>query len=173
MTTGLNPATFENLQLGAGLFLKNFDDSSARSATELRLLLAAAIESGEGIIGATRGGGSFQCTPALRSIEADGLRSPAVGATVNDGWTVKLTGTSEMNNSFKVKTDEGAELVYTVKNGEENVNIGDTVLAVNPYDADNGNATLSFSAPASVTYAGTYKGTVTFTVSVDTVPMPK
>lgn len=86
---------------------------------------------------------------------------------------VKLTGTSEMNNTFKVKTDEGAELVYTVKNGEENVNIGDTVLAVNPYDADNGNATLSFSAPASVTYAGTYKGTVTFTVSVDTVPMPK
>ena len=40
MTTGLNPATFENLQLGAGLFLKNFDDSSAGSATELRLLLA-------------------------------------------------------------------------------------------------------------------------------------
>ena len=93
MTTGLNPATFENLQLGAGLFLKNFDDSSAESATELRLLLAAAIESGEGVIGATRGGGSFQCVPAFRAIEADGLRSPAVGATVNDGWTVKLTGT--------------------------------------------------------------------------------
>ena len=93
MTTGLNPATFENLQLGAGLFLKNFDDSSAGSATELRLLLAAAIESGEGVIGATRGGGSFQCVPAFRAIEADGLRSPAVGATVNDGWTVNLTGT--------------------------------------------------------------------------------
>ena len=93
MTTGLNAATFENLQLGAGLFLKNFNDAAAQSAAELRLLLAAAIEDGGGVIGATRGGGSFQCTPALRSIEADGLRAPTVGATVNDGWTVKLTGT--------------------------------------------------------------------------------
>ena len=93
MTTGLNAATFENLQLGAGLFLKNFNDAAAQSAAELRLLLAAAIEDGGGVIVATRGGGSFQCTPALRSIEADGLRAPTVGATVNDGWTVKLTGT--------------------------------------------------------------------------------
>lgn len=93
MTTGLNAATFDNLQLGAGLFLKNFNDAAAQSAAELRLLLAAAIEDGGGVIGATRGGGSFQCTPALRSIEADGLRAPTVGATVNDGWTVKLTGT--------------------------------------------------------------------------------
>ena len=29
MTTGLNAATFENLQLGAGLFLKNFNDAAA------------------------------------------------------------------------------------------------------------------------------------------------
>ena len=93
MTTGLNAATFENLQLGAGLFLKNFNDAAAQSAAELRLLLAAAIEDGGGVIVATRGGGSFQCTPAQRSIEADGLRAPTVGATVNDGWTVKLTGT--------------------------------------------------------------------------------
>ena len=99
----------------------------------------------------------------------------AEGVKVNMGSyvAVKLTGTSETDNSFKVKTAEGAELVYTVKNGEENVNIGDTVLAVNPYDADKGTATLSFAAPASVTYAGTYTGTVTVTVSVDTVPMPK
>ena len=70
MTTGLNAATFENLQLGAGLFLKNFNDAAAQSAAELRLLLAAAIEDGGGVIVATRGGGSFQCTPALRGSTA-------------------------------------------------------------------------------------------------------
>lgn len=93
MTTGLNPATFENLQLNAGLFLRNFDFSTASSAAQLRLLVAQAITEGSCILGATRGGGSFQCIPSLRHVEADGLRSPTVGSTVNDGWLVKLSGT--------------------------------------------------------------------------------
>lgn len=93
MMTGLNPATFEKLQLNAGLFLRGFDFSSAVTAAQLRLLVADAIEDGSCVIGATRGGGTFQCTPSLRSIEADGLRSPTVGSTVNDGWIVKLSGT--------------------------------------------------------------------------------
>lgn len=93
MTTGLNSATFENIQLNAGMFLKNFDYSSADSSTALQALLASALDDSERIIGATRGGGTFQATPALRSIEADGLRGPIAGGVVNDGWTVKLTGT--------------------------------------------------------------------------------
>lgn len=93
MTTALSPSTFEHLQLGAGLFLTGFQFDSAASAVELRQLVAQAIAEGKCIIGATRGGGTFQCTPNLRFIEADGLRTPVVGSTVNDGWTVKLTGT--------------------------------------------------------------------------------
>lgn len=93
MITGLNPATFEKLQLNAGLFLRDFDFSTATTAAQLRLLVANAITEGSSVIGATRGGGTFQCVPSLRSIEADGLRSPTVGSTVNDGWTVKLSGT--------------------------------------------------------------------------------
>ena len=82
---------------------------------------------------------------------------------------VKLTGTSGTDNAFKLQTDDGAELVYTVRNGENVVNINDAVLTVNPQNADNGSTTLTFDAPASVTYAGIYSGTVTFTVSVVTV----
>ena len=93
MTTSLTPSTFENLQLNAGLFLRGFDFSAAASAAQLRLLVADTIADGTCVIGATRGGGTFTCTPAIRNIEADGLRSPVVGSTVNDGWTVKLTGT--------------------------------------------------------------------------------
>lgn len=93
MITGLNPATFEHLQLGAGLFLRDFDTSGAATADALRLRIVDAIEHERGVVGATRGGGSFQCTPSLRSVEADGMRAPFVGGTVNDGWSVKLTGT--------------------------------------------------------------------------------
>ena len=59
---------------------------------------------------------------------------------------VKLTGTSGTNNAFTVKNTEGAELAYTVKNGTKNVNVGDTVLTVNPESATTGSATLNFNA---------------------------
>lgn len=93
MITGLRPETFEKLQLNAGLFLANFDDSTATDADTLKGLIAAAIEKGEGVLGATRGGGSFECTPETRTVEADGMRYPFKGSTVNDMWTVKLKTT--------------------------------------------------------------------------------
>ena len=73
-------------------------------------------------------------------------------------------------NDFKVATTEGAELTYTVKNGETEVAEGDTVLAVNPKDGKTGETTLSFVAPTEIQYAGTYTGTATFTVAVKPVP---
>lgn len=94
MITGLRPETFENLQLNAGVFLRNFDYSAIKTAEELEEEILAALEAGgDRILGATIGGGSFQCTPSIRNIEADGMRYPIVGSTVNDMWTVKLTGT--------------------------------------------------------------------------------
>ncbi len=74
-------------------------------------------------------------------------------------------------NDFKVATPEGAELTYTVKNGEAEVAEGDTVLAVNPADGTTGEITLSFVAPTTIQYAGKYEGTVTFTVAVKAVPV--
>ena len=73
-------------------------------------------------------------------------------------------------NDFKVATAEGAELTYTVKNGETEVAEGETVLAVNPKDGKTGETTLSFAAPTEIQYAGSYTGTVTFTVAVKDVP---
>ena len=74
-------------------------------------------------------------------------------------------------NGFKATTPEGAELTYTVKNGEDAVAEGETVLAVNPRDGKEGSTTLSFVAPQTIQYAGTYTGTVTFTVAVKDVPV--
>ena len=82
---------------------------------------------------------------------------------------VKLTDTSEANNSFKLKSNEGAELAYTVNNGTNNISVGDTVLAVNPDDTSTGAATLIFTQSGEAEFAGDYSGTVTFTVSVESV----
>lgn len=93
MTTGLTPASYTRLQLNAGLFLKNFDPSAAKTPAELKSLIADAILQEECVIGATRGGGTFQCKPEMRQIDADGLRCACKGSTVNDRWVVKMTGT--------------------------------------------------------------------------------
>lgn len=94
MITGLRPETFENLQLNAGVFLRNFKYSEIKTVDELETAILSALEAGgDKILGATIGGGSFQMTPTIRNIEADGMRYPIIGSTVNDMWTVKLTGT--------------------------------------------------------------------------------
>lgn len=94
MTTGIHNETFKNLQLNAGAFLADFDYAQHTTLSALKAAIAELIETNDGtLLGLTQGGGTFQCTPTLRNIEGDGIRSSFVGGTVNDGWTVKLTGT--------------------------------------------------------------------------------
>lgn len=93
MITGLRPDTFKNLQLNAGVFLINFDYSAIADASALETAILEALEDGTGILGATRGGGTFTCTPEVRNIEADGKRYEFVGSTIFDSWTVSMTGT--------------------------------------------------------------------------------
>lgn len=93
----------------------------------------------------------------------------AENVVVTKGKQVEVALTNA--NDFKVATPEGAELTYTVKNGEAEVAEGDTVLAVNPADGTTGEITLTFVAPTTIQYAGKYEGTVTFTVAVKDVPV--
>jgi hypothetical protein len=118
MTTGLRASTFENLQLNAGMFLANFDYSTATDAATLGALLKTEREkpSGSALIGATRGGGTFVCTPNTRSIEADGKREEWKGSSVNDGWTIKLTTTLLEINATNLKRSFGtADVTDTEK----------------------------------------------------------
>ena len=118
MTTGLRASTFENLQLNAGMFLANFDYSTATDAATLGALLKTEREktSGSALIGATRGGGTFVCTPNTRSIEADGKREEWKGSSVNDGWTIKLTTTRLEINADNLKRSFGtADVTDTEK----------------------------------------------------------
>lgn len=93
MITGLRPATFTKLQLNAGALLVDFSADSAKNAADLKAAVLAALKAGTGVIGATRGGGTFTCVPEMRQIEADGMRYSFKGSTVNDRWIVKMTGT--------------------------------------------------------------------------------
>lgn len=118
MTTGLRASTFENLQLNAGMFLANFDYSTATDAATLGALLKTEREktSDSALIGATRGGGTFVCTPNTRSIEADGKREEWKGSSVNDGWTIKLTTTLLEINATNLKRSFGtADVTDTEK----------------------------------------------------------
>lgn len=93
----------------------------------------------------------------------------ASGVKINktQNLIVRLTGTSGNNNAFTVNAN-GAELTYTVEKDNADIAINSEVLKVNTdTSTDKLSAKLSFVAPKSVTYAGDYTGTVTFTVSVE------
>lgn len=92
MIASIRDDTWQNLQLGAGVLLRNADLSGVKTADELREAIADAMLDDNCIIGATKDGGSFACKPMLRN--AEGARRTATACTmVNDGWAVRMTGT--------------------------------------------------------------------------------
>ena len=97
-TTPLREDTFKNLQLNAGIFLKNCDYSSIANAGALKTAIAAAIAGTSGavgtIIGATRGGGSFTVTREIRTPDVDGRRYGFKGEITPDTLTTALGGSA-------------------------------------------------------------------------------
>ena len=93
LTTPLREETFENLQLNAGIFIKNLDYSSVTDSSALKTAIAAAITAGTTILGATRGGGSFTVTRDIREPEIDGRRYPFKGGKFVDSTDARLATT--------------------------------------------------------------------------------
>lgn len=129
--TGIREETFRNLQLDAGAFFVDLDISAASDKESLKALLLQALESGENILGATRGGGSFRCTPKTRSVEADGMRDPYVGSTRNDGWTVTMSGTL-----LEVTPDNFKRVLMSAEKQEEENGVVTLVLRTVIEDSD-------------------------------------
>lgn len=97
-TTALREETFENLQLNAGILLKNCDYSSIANAGALKDAIQAAVTGASSgalgeIIGATRGGGSFTVTRDIRQPEADGRRYGYKGDSFVDSVDARLSTT--------------------------------------------------------------------------------
>lgn len=92
----------------------------------------------------------------------------AEGVVVNKGQYVSVTLAAD--NTFTVKTAEGAELPYTVTANGETVAAGGEILAVNPTNGKNGTANITFDIEESaIQYAGTYTGSAIFTIAVKDV----
>ena len=93
LTTGLRKETFKNLQLNAGIVLKNFSYESITDAAALKTAIATAKTAGTDILGATRGGGNFVATRDIRTPEADGVRYGFVGDKFVDSVDARLSTT--------------------------------------------------------------------------------
>lgn len=93
LTSPIRNETYDNLQLNAGLFIKDFDYSDIADASALKDALATAILAGTNILGATRGGGTFNITREMREPEVDGKRYAFVGGRFVDSVDANLTTT--------------------------------------------------------------------------------
>ena len=102
------------------------------------------------------------------TVELDGTATiSASGVNVVSGSSLVVTLTDAQ--SFKLRTDEGAELSYTITKDSAPLGAGDTVLTVAGGTADSsGSVELTFSAPTTaIQHSGDYKGTVTFTITIE------
>ena len=112
LTTPLRSETFENLQLNAGIFIKNLDYSSTADASALKTAIASAITAGTNILGATRGGGTFVVTRDVREPDADGKRYSYKGGKFVDSCDAKLTTTLiEITADGEISDDQIEDVV--------------------------------------------------------------
>lgn len=93
LTTALRPDTFKRLQLNAGLFLRDFEYESIADASDLLTEIKSRISSGTGLLGATKGGGSFNVSREMRSPEVDGMRYRFKGGNFVDSTDPYLSTT--------------------------------------------------------------------------------
>ncbi len=118
-----------------------------------------------GIINGTNYGDPIYTVTIPASVELGSeatIQASDVYLNADQTLYVKLTATSGTNNALTLKDSYNNEMTYTISNGSTQYKVEDTVLSTNT-DKE---VTLKFE-PDSVPYAGTYTGTVTFTISVE------
>ena len=134
---------------------------------------------------------TFTMPAGALTIEAVYSNAPAYTVTIpatvalGDTATVSATGVNVASGSnlvvkltdagsFTLTSAEGAALSYSITCNNATVGVNDTLLTVAGGTANSsGSAQLSFSQPTTpVKYSGSYTGSVTFTVSVETPSQP-
>ena len=131
MVTPVRPATYENLQLNAGCFVKNFEYSNIADADALRTALASAITAGTNILGATRGGGTFVVTKDIRKPDIDGVRYDFKGGKFVDSADARLNTTIIEVTPENIKDALGSATITTT--GDKKVIKMNTVIAPTDY----------------------------------------
>lgn len=120
-TSPIREGTFDNLQLNAGIFIKNFVYSGITSAGDLKSEIQLCIEASESkkgtILGATRGGGSFTVTREMRQPEVDGKRYGYKGDTFVDSVEAQISTTLIEMTEDNLKDAFGSATLATSSNG--------------------------------------------------------
>lgn len=114
-TSALRDETFENLQLNVGIFVKNFAYENLADADEVLEAIAAEIQSGENLLGATRGGGTFNVSREMRTPQIDGLRYRFKGGNFVDSSDPYISTTLVETTPENFAIALGAELTTSGK----------------------------------------------------------
>ena len=93
LTSPIRREGLQHLQLNAGVFLANFPADRLFSADGVRAEVAYRLEHNEGVLGMTRGGGTFTLGREPRTPDVDGRRYLHVGAQFVDSMDASITGT--------------------------------------------------------------------------------
>ena len=126
-TNALRSATFDNLQLNAGIFIKDLvytGTGAPANAGALKTLISSIVagtETSKGtLVGATRGGGTFTVTRDMRTPDIDGIRYNFKGGNFVDSVDAYLSTTLVEVTPDNVKdliggTATTSSLVTTIK----------------------------------------------------------
>lgn len=91
--SALREDTFQNLQLNVGMFVKDFDYDNILDAGDLLEAIEDELESGDNLLGVTRGGGNFSVSREMRNPQIDGLRYRYKGGSFVDSADPYLSTT--------------------------------------------------------------------------------
>ena len=114
-TSALREETFDNLQLNVGIFVKDFDYADLDDAEEVLEAIAAEIQSGENLLGATRGGGTFNVSREMRQPQIDGLRYRFKGGNFVDSSDPYISTTLVETTPENFAMALGAEITTSGK----------------------------------------------------------
>lgn len=92
MLDSIHTSAGAHLQLGEGVLLRGVDADGVMNAGDPAAALAQVMQDESRLLGATRDGCVFRCTPDMLDTTR-GCRTPMPGETLVRRWTVTLSGT--------------------------------------------------------------------------------
>lgn len=123
--SGYTDKTMKNLVLDSGAYFKNFVIGTDTFET--------AVTAGK-LLGATRGGGTFNAKPTIRNIEVDGIKGRAKGLSVIDAWDVSIQANVIEVTIDTLKLSLGSSTVATsTEDADYDKIVANNVIAVGDY----------------------------------------
>ena len=119
--SGFTTETAQRLMMDAGAFYKGLLSTEFGALPEAKLL------------GATRGGGTFNAVPELRDIPVDGVKGRAQGLKVLDSWDINMSVNLLEVTVESLQTALGASTVDSTTNEDYDIIKGKNTIEEEDY----------------------------------------